>query len=71
MRRVGTGVQGRVTVQFYVAPSGQVVDACLWDTELQDGKLSVCVLENFEGLHFEKSEAPTTVRYPIVLMPSR
>ena len=71
MRRVATGVQGQVTVQFYVAPSGEVVDACLWDTELQDGELSVCILENFEGLHFEKSEAPTSVRYPILLMPSR
>jgi hypothetical protein len=71
MQRVGTGVQGRVTVQFHIAAPGDVVDACIWDSELQDGELSVCILSNFESLHFGVSEAPTTVRYPIVLMPSR
>jgi hypothetical protein len=71
MRRVGTGVQGRVSVRFHVAPSGEVVDACLWDTDLQDGEFSSCILETYGGLHFEKSEAPTTVHYPIEFMPDR
>jgi hypothetical protein len=69
MARLGAPVQGSVSVRFYIDPSGQVGAACIGETELNDQRLSACVVETFKQLHFDASSSITTVAYPILFEP--
>lgn len=68
MARV-SAIEGRVAVRFVINDAGNVVQACIWDTDLRDQKFSTCFLDEFRAMRFGESMDPhTTVLYPIELL---
>ena len=63
-------LQGGVTVNFTVAPSGSV-NARIASSTLGNPRVESCVLRMFNRLHFPTADKPTSANWPLVFRPGR
>jgi hypothetical protein len=57
---------GGFTAVFVIAPSGEVSDARIVNSDLRDPEVGSCVARNIRKLHFKESGGGANVRYPFV-----
>jgi TonB family protein len=59
-------LEGRVSVQFHIAPSGAVQNASVASTSIRNGAVEQCVLQAARRWSFPQSPGLTVVTYPFL-----
>ena len=71
--RRNSDAYGFTTLRFQVTRSGEVAQACVTETDIQDAAFIECATEVTLGLSFETDSATScavsTVEYPLVFVP--